>query len=93
VSVFDAIQEVLTGDEVIVRARSAQVLLDDPTLSAALKEAEEGHLQRWASTGPEDTREREDCWSAVRGVESVRAVLRSFIADGEVVQAQLRGRQ
>jgi hypothetical protein len=96
-SVFDfsEIREELGLGDIEDRARRAAALLEDLVFVRAALEAEQNALGRWVTTNltEEGAREREDCWSTLRGIESVRAVLRSYVTDAEVACEHVRLRE
>jgi signal transduction protein with GAF and PtsI domain len=77
----------MTDDEEAVRkGRKAQQTLEDETLVAALSKLENDQVWLFKSTRAEETAKREQCWSMLKAIESLRTELVKVIDNGKVAQ-------
>jgi signal transduction protein with GAF and PtsI domain len=76
----------MTEEEAVRKGRKAQQLLEDETLAAALAKLENDQLWVFKSTRAEEVAKREQCWSMLKAIESLRLELTKVIDNGKVAQ-------
>jgi signal transduction protein with GAF and PtsI domain len=76
----------MTEEEAVRKGRKAQQLLEDETLAAALAKLENDQVWVFKSTRAEEVGKREQCWSMLKAIESLRLELTKVIDNGKVAQ-------
>lgn len=73
----------------IARAKRAELLLADETLTEAFSGLEDAFIAEWKVSPVRDTVARERLWQAVNIVGLVRTQLANYVGNGKVAQAEL----
>lgn len=71
-------------EDVIISQRACQALMSNQEVLAAFEEVEDGYLQGWANTTPQEKDKREVAYFAFKAVKDVRAVLARKAASAQV---------
>jgi len=76
----------MTDDELVMKGRKAQQLMEDETLGSALAKLENDQIWVFKSTRADETAKREQCWAMLRAIENLKTELTKVIDNGKVAQ-------
>lgn len=76
----------MTDDELVMKGRKAQQLMEDETLGSALAKLENDQIWVFKSTRADETAKREQCWSMLKAIENLKVELTKVIDNGKVAQ-------
>ena len=76
----------MTDDELVMKGRKAQQLMEDETLGSALAKLENDQIWVFKSTRADETAKREQCWSMLKAIDNLKTELTKVIDNGKVAQ-------
>ena len=76
----------MTDDELVIKGRKAQQLMEDETLGSALAKLENDQIWVFKSTRADETAKREQCWSMLKAIDNLKTELTKVIDNGKVAQ-------
>jgi len=76
----------MTDDELVMKGRKAQQLMEDETLGSALAKLENDQIWVFKSTRADETAKREQCWSMLKAIDNLKIELTKVIDNGKVAQ-------
>ena len=76
----------MTDDELVMKGRKAQQLMEDETLGSALAKLENDQIWVFKSTRADETAKREQCWSMLKAIDNLKTELIKVIDNGKVAQ-------
>jgi len=76
----------MTDDELVMKGRKAQQLMEDETLGSALAKLENDQIWVFKSTRADETAKREQCWSMLKAIDNLKIELIKVIDNGKVAQ-------
>jgi hypothetical protein len=68
------------------RGNHAKRLLEDPLLAQAFDEVGAQLMMRWQSSGPDESKLREQLWATYSCLGEAQRVLRTWLQDGQIEQ-------
>ena len=76
----------MTDDELVMKGRKAQQLMEDETLGSALAKLENDQIWVFKSTRSDEKAKREQCWSMLKAIDNLKTELTKVIDNGKVAQ-------